>query len=363
MEPTKIVIRKGTLRNTLLNEGGVRQDAHDLLMGIYDRMVRSSEAKRDGLFPRGWDGRAVAQDLGRVLDMAENFTIAPDMYRLVVEAAKSMPPEVLLPYDLPSSHGYLILPEPLSVIDIRGVDLRIKTIVWAERSLGGRPGDRLPESRGIVIWLFTDMFDPADDLYRELIRRGEREYLALSPADSLIHCMSVGYGKLSWSRHPTSLVGTRLDALADIHDGTIIENESDPETGRWVVLTSTGHRVLVEPDPVVRFLQAFFSIIKTEIAAREDGYVNRAGQRTLRRMGLPPGAVTVIAFRRYKKGQHADDGLWTLTERHVRRGHWRRVWCGPKDDRFQRYTWINATLVGPEDAPLRVRDTVNILAR
>lgn len=363
MEPTKIVIRKGELRNTLLNAGNARQEAHDLLMGIYDGMVASSTRKGDQLFPPGWSGRDVAADLGRVLDLSENFTIAPDMYRMVVNAAKSMPPEVLLPYDLPSSHGYLILPEPLSMIDIRGVDLRIKTIVWAERSLGGRPGDRLPESRGIVIWLFTDMFDPADDLYRELIKRGEHKHLALSPADSLIHCMSVGFGKLSWSRHPASLIGTRLDALADIHDGVVLEDESNPDLGQWTVLTSSGHRVVVEPDPIVRFLQAFFSIIKTEIVAREDGYVNRAGQRTLRNMGLPPGAVTVIAFRRYKKGQHSDDGMWTLTERHVRRGHWRRQWCGPKDERFQRYIWIAPTIVGPDDAPLRVRDTVNVLAR
>lgn len=357
MNPDKLVMRKAELI-----ESGTRRE---VIQG-YENMCRSARLQGDNLFPPDATGESIARTISHTALMAENFTLSDDMGRLVKHAAMSMPPEPLLPYDLPSPSGYVVLPEPLEIRDIRGETLRIRSVLWEERNLGGRPGDRLPESRGLLLWMFTDLTDPRDPLFQRL-SKSDPGMLRILPEDSLVHAQSIGYGRLAWHTTPDQPIGRRL-AMADVHDGEIVEvhgGEGGYTKGasRYTIRTHDGTLVTVEPDPTVQWLQAFFHFVKSELAAKEDGYLRRGTLSLLRRMGQVPGPVTVITLRRMKGQQHADDGMWTLTERHVRRGHWRRQWYGPQDARFQRYVWINPTIVGPEDAPLRVRETVNVLAR
>src|SRR6188768_850824 len=91
-------------------------------------MVRSSRLQGDGLFPYAWSGEQVADDMVRQMRMAEMWSATPEMFDLIHHAAKSMPPQVLMREDLPTPVGFLHLPVPLWVNDIRGERLPITGI-------------------------------------------------------------------------------------------------------------------------------------------------------------------------------------------------------------------------------------------
>jgi hypothetical protein len=70
----------------------------------------------------------------------------------------------------------------------------------------------------------------------------------------------------------------------------------------------------------------------------------------------------VIQLRR-REG-HGETGTGrALTVRFPVRGHWRRIWCGPAENRYQRAVYVHPYLKGPDGAPLIRRERINALVR
>jgi hypothetical protein len=337
-----------------------------------DGMVHSSRQQGDGLFPPDWNGRQVAEDMQHTMKMAEMWTITPEMHHLISVAAQSMPPETLDRYDLPSQQGFLWLPEPLCLTDVRQERLNVQGILWSEREIG-RPGENpgrgVPEvTRGVVIHLFTVNGHPDDPMMtlKALDPEKYQNVMANTPSLSLIHSMSIAFNRLAWDLDTSEMEGVSPDdrsriareVMRSTHDVVEYEREED---GRWRVVTTDGHVVKAKPDEALQFLKAYFSMCRNEIAAVDRERGPKSTLRWLRRLGVPDAPVSVVRLRR-RQGSETGGG-WALTYRYLRRGHWRNQWYGSGEERHQRLIFIAPTVVGPEDGELRARDVVNLLQR
>lgn len=336
-----------------------------------DGMVKSSRVQRDNLFPPDWNGGEVAQDMQVSARMSELFTATPDMHALMMHASKSLPPQTLERTDLPSQHGFLYLPSDLTNIDIRGEEVRTRAIMWAEREIGhpgvDANGKGLEVGRGIVIWLFTEFGSQRDSLRRAGWSDADfAKARTFIPRMSLMHCMTVGFGHIAWDIDTSGVDGDPefkawfgRNVMRSIHDGEVIEQQAN---GSWLVRTADGNIVTTKPDPVIQYLKTYFHFYGSVLSEPDREHMPRSMARWFRRLGLPDGPVTVVRLRRRPHGPETGNG-WTLTYRHVRRGHWRKQWYGSGEHKFQRHIWISPTIVGPEDGELAVRDVVNLVQR
>lgn len=344
-------------------------------LSFLDAMVQSSRLQGDRLFPYEWTGEQVADDMVRQMRMAEMWTATPEMFDLIHHASKSMPPQELRREDLPSMQGFLWLPVPLPIKDIRGETLNIQGILWSEREMGRRgesPGAGMPDiGRGIVVWMFARMGDPTDPLRRQMGRQQMGRIMAESPLLSLYHSMSVAFGHKTWDVDTSGHSGTpqekadaarqalKMRRMHSAHDGTVISQDED---GLWQIRTAEGDILKAVADPTVQFLSAYFHFAKSELTTLDREWTPRSSARFFARLGLPDSPITVIRLRRRASGAETGRGS-ALSYRYVRRGFWRNQWYGSvtNNDRHQRAIWIAPTLVGPEDGPLRIRDVVNLV--
>lgn len=346
-----------------------------LHVSFCEAMVRSSRRQGDRLFPYEWNGEQVADDMVRQMRMAEMWSATPEMFDLIHHASKSMPPQELRREDLPSPQGFLWLPVPLPIKDIRGVTLQITGVLWSEREMGRRgesPGRRMPDvGRGIVVWMFARFGDRDDPVRERLTDRDIGHIVANSPLLSLYHSMSVAFGHKTWDVDTSEFNGTEqekadaarraLDSrrMRSAHDGEVVSQDAD---GLWQIRTADGNLIKAVADPTVQFLSAYFHFAKSELTTLDRERAPRSSARFFARLGMPDSPVTVVRLRRRASGGETGNGM-ALTYRYVRRGFWRNQWYGSHSlgTRHQRAIWIAPTLVGPEDGPLRIRDVVNLV--
>ena len=341
-----------------------------LSVDVLDAMSRSARQAGDNLLPREYGGREIAHDLLTMSSVSEMWTTTPEMQDVIMHAAKSLPPQTLTSEMLPSQAGWLYLPQPLFMHDIRGKQIPIRVIMWNERMLGREYEDvgvKERVARGVVISTFVLTGDQHDDLWREFRKQpgftGKEMsmVLASSPEASLLHMTSVAFGHLAWMVDVTGLDADEDErarvgrgAMRSMHDTRNLR-EAD---GGWVV--DFEHLVLpVEPEPIVQFLHSYFHFVKSHLTGLDHEALPRSSGRWLRRLGIPNSPVTVVRLRRREPGPETGNG-WQLTYRYLRRGHWRAQWYGSGDHRHQEHIWIQPTIVGPEDGELRQRDVVNL---
>jgi hypothetical protein len=297
------------------------------------------------------------------------WTATPDMVDLITHASESLPPQVLTRENVPSTHGFLYLPVPMVMNDVRGKPLPIYGIMWAEKELGhpGKsPGRGMPDTaRGLVISLFTLNGAPDDPANDARISAKDRQMMMVGvPTLSLVHSMSLAFGRVVWDVDTSDVDGTP-EEKADIarrvmrsaHDGDALEKEAD---GRWLIRTGEGHVIRAIPDPTVQFLHSYFHFVGSTLSSLDRERMPRSMARWLRRLGMPDDPITVVRLRRREPGAETGRG-GSLSYRYVRRGHWRRQWYGSGEGRYQQHIWIAPTLCGPEDGPLRVREVVNLV--
>jgi hypothetical protein len=349
----------------------VEMVSHPMSIRQLSYMIQSALRKGDHLFPPGYTGEAAAGDIEFITRMAELYTATPEMLDLIVHAAKSMPPTPLRREDLPSQSGFLWLPKAVRIVDIGGESVPVKAVSWHEETLGGRLEYSEPKAeRGVLLHLYVENGSEIDRAFSSLPPKIRHEVLAVSPRLGLVHVESVGFNRLTWTLDTRAMDATPEERgryarqMRDIHDGTLLgDGQAEPD-GSFKVQTREGHIIRVMPDPIVQFLAAYWHFVGSELTDIDRDPLPRSMIRWLRRLQMPEGPVSVVRLRR-RKGSGEGVGGWTLGYRHVRRGHWRLQWFGSDrlGTRHQQAIWISPTVCGPEDAPLRVRDVVNVVAR
>lgn len=333
-------------------------------------MIRRAANKRDHLFPPNYTGADAIHDILSISRLAELFTIAPQMLDLVDHASQSMPPQDLQREHVPSPHGFLWLPHPLRIIDIGGYSVPVQAITWHEVSLGGRPEyDEGEARRGLLLHMFVVNGGPEDGGLREKIGddRQFRQMIGKMGMLGLVHTQTIAFGQKMWNPDATALdlsPEERADVarkMRNLQDGEAIDGSMD-ERGTFLVRTSEGHVIRVAPDRVVQFLSAFFSFYRSNLAGFDRDFAPKSNLKWFRRLGIDNSPITVLRLRRREQGKETGRGV-ALSYRHVRRGHWRRQPYGPRSNPNYEYIWIQPTLVGDDDLPLRMRDVVNYVVR
>lgn len=338
-----------------------------------DAIVQSSRLKQDRLFPREWDGADLGEHIERTARMAEMWTATTEMMDLIVHASESLPPQVLKREAIPSQQGFLYLPVPLWITDIRGDRLPVRVIMWSERTIGREgesPGRGMPEvARGLVIDAFMVNGEDGDRAASMMPRAEWARIMAEVPSLSLFHSMSIAFDAKVWDVDTSGVQGTPDEKaevgrrvlhnrhyMRSLHDGDEVEQLPD---GRWLVRTADGHVVTAMADRMVQFLHAYFAFSSSTLSAFDRERLPKSQLRWMRRLGIPDSPISVLRLRRREQGDETGNG-GQLSYRHVRRGHWRRQWYGSGEGRYQQHIWIAPTIVGPADGELRIRDVVNL---
>lgn len=287
----------------------------------------------------------------RATHVAETFYVDPRMRDVVTAAASTLPDEPLLPEDMPTSHGFVLIPGGVGQVDTFGRLIVINAVLWM--TSGGK----------VDLLMLTDKYDRNDFYNNEAAEGGN------PPADDLPRFM------------PSSLLGITLNQTLptkqtfaatlppNVHveqreglNGTyqlhILREDGTPAHEDDVPDLDFGEH----PDPVSRWLVATWRLMQQSLATVREEEPTRQVKRQLQRRNQEAPRVSVIALRR-KTHPTPGEREVEWTHRWIRRGHWRQQPYKENDQWVKRAIWIHPTICGPEDKPLLVRDRVYSLKR
>lgn len=284
----------------------------------------------------------------RALSVAETYYVHPDMQAFAQMAAENFPDdEVIMKEDQPSEAGFMFLPARYRLLEMNGRLLIIHAILWVNHK----------------IWLINDKLDMEDQINISLMSEHPMEaYRAtvnMVGRWDIMGMINFNFGepmptKFRWS-------GAVFDPSARVF------TTMDPEQ-KNVVLMSDHFIDLQSPnqgsDSILTFLLAVWRLMQqtlTDVTEADD--IPRPDRRRAQKQHVPT-KVTIIRLRR--SAYHGHGTGESINYRTIVRGHWRRVWCGPRnepDKRYRRAVYVHPHFRGPEDAPLIIRDRVNALVR
>lgn len=300
------------------------------------------------------DGR-LAEIFRNVLAVAYPFYVEPHMTPVVTAAAESMPHEVLRPEDLPAQQGFLLLPDGLMSVDIRGQMLVHNALLWSVR--GG----------GVDMYWLTNKYDERDSINLRMRAEFGDDFTA-------IPLLGLGiYNRLEFGEPPPLSLGAKKVLPPEIsqHVRLVRDAKSNaiswswPEgydLGEWMREAASPH-----PDTTSMWMMALWRMMQQTLTDIREEPVDRPLRKQARRVQMQQNAVVVIKLRKRKGAE--GDGTFEYSHRFWRRGHWRNQWYGPRnggpDERYQRAIYIHPVLVNAEheDLPLLARERVYSLSR
>lgn len=221
---------------------------------------------------------------------------------LLTEVAPTMPPVSLTPEFIPAGQGFVCFARPIVGADSRtGAEVTIDYLQWQPLLLRGRPGI------SIVPW--GDPFERSSRV----------------PPSPL--------GRSDW------LLGTATDM-------------------RFDDVSDVVHRSVVEDR---RFLAALWQLTAQTITRSTETRIDKAARRRLERTGHEPSPVRLVNLARKASTRRSAaepagreySCQWPVV------GHWRQQPYGPGRS-LRKAIYIQPQIRGPEDKPLRVRDTVKV---
>lgn len=289
-----------------------------------------------------------------MLRFSEAYWVSADMMALAVAATEAMPDDAAIDrHLLPSDIGWLLLADPITVLDVRGKVLRFNAVSWAAKS---------EDSFAIVWW--TNKHDPVDSVNITMRKRlTDRQYARL-PTYQPVHIGSVVYNRPL----PQSITFGKNRVIPPDQEVSVTQGPDGSLT--WVFPEGMDGEDLVPrktPDPALQTLTVIWRLMRqTVVDLRES---DEKIPRNLRRMIAKQNTsdrVSVITLRKHVRGR--DQGRTVeWSHRFLRRGHWRHQWYGSnaKGNRRQEWVWVHPAIVNAahEDLPFLVRDHVSALIR
>jgi hypothetical protein len=267
--------------------------------------------------------------LADALDRAETYVVAPHISSKLWAMTKDFEPQPLLPQDMPSPQGFVILDEPLFIYDVSRKVFSVKAILWNINSAGS----------GVELFMFSDRDSDFDESSINLRKEVEPEWLG--PPLSLGHIQPWQFGKA---------ISRDLDDWESAREFQDLPPETVEDNFR-----------------VNAFLEVLWDFVQDIIPTTV--HSDRAQRRRMERSHLRLRDVNVVDLR-VKEGysvhdpdHEPEDVLWTHRWR-VRR-HKRRQWYGSTKDGTRRCEEIivESHVKGPEFLPLVEKDRVMMVRR
>jgi hypothetical protein len=298
------------------------------------------------------------QKMERGILMSLPFYIDPRMNALVTAAAESLPVDtVLRPENLPATHGFLLIPDGISEVDLRGQLMVHNAIAWFQRA------------GGVDVWFLSNKNDERDMLNIKHHRIFGDEMVRMFPT-----IMPAVYGRIEFGESvPFSIGGTKVLPPEVTAELTVIK---DPKTGSYAWAWPQGYdmdewianSIEVGPNPSMIWLMAVWLLMQQTIVDVRTEPVDRPLRKAAIKRKMKQSEVSVIALRKRKAASIEGESQIEWSHRWLVRGHWRQQWVGPRDgemgvERYQTPIWIHPHIKGPDNAPLLVRDHVYSLER
>lgn len=322
--------------------------------GVYENFIREmvpSLLNPDvgaPIIPATWDHHRVLSDLRTWADAARTYYVAPDMMRLAIGAMEQLPDDAEVRKESPMSpQGFLWMPEPLRIMDVRGRLLAVNAILWSAF------GD------GVTVWLLADKYDPLNDAFQRA-QGFDNDEMRTMPRLTPWHGMSIIFGKPL----PTTLM---LQGQKPIPPDVPVEVRQSP-TGdiAWAIgddgMVAEDMHPVAKPAHEAQFLTVLWRLMRQTVVSVREEEVGKRARRLAEKHLNPKRHVTVIELRKHEyhgKG----DRTWSLDHRVLVQGHWRWQWYGSGEDRWGDYIYIHPYVKGPDGAPLVMTDTVIGLLR
>lgn len=322
---------------------------------------------------------SMRQDVFRSgMTIAETYYLSADMQTLALAAstAPDFPEdETILVEDAPSDAGFLVFEEPFQMVELRGRVMLAHAALWLRNR----------------VWWLCDRKDPNDELNQELEAQFNHEEIQHFFRTSRYDLCSVDRFDYNEPMPTTytlpkgvipngSIVSFERDAKGDLvmrsslgfmlPDGSHAIGDNGTIVTRWdgnaigsTLYTMDGRDFgKLERNPNLKFLLTVWRLMQQTLSeVVRDESADKSTRRYAQRAGIIDTTVQVIQLRRRKSNP---TGTGTPLDHRVPvRGHWRRVWCGPAEDRTRRAVYIHPYIKGPADAPLIVRERINALVR
>lgn len=251
--------------------------------------------------------------------------VSPDVSDVLVQIAKTMPPDMLQEADLPMRNGFIVLGKPWEYLNFEAGTytgkIPIRAICWEKSDWVGQPDGTMKP--GVYVYLYAD---------RQWIESINGE-LGDGWKQPLIHCDMWAWTLDTWWEERTS-----PDQEADLH-------HASPHVGE-----------------MRRNLLALWRFMEDEIVLTRRNRMPRSSLRRWGRSGLDvpeDGSIVTIHLRRIRSHQDdADAQPIDWTHRWWVNGHKRyNPKTGKKD------IWVRPYLKGPEGLPIVVKKKVVVVDR
>jgi hypothetical protein len=340
-------------------------EAYDAQMGLW-RWVRSDAGLyylRRGLemmereVPAGTAEmlrKLYAAEERKLLD-AEPIFVSAEMCEVVDAAKAGFEPEVLLPTDLMTAHGFLYFEKPFVVKDRFDAPFKLKAISWSPL-LGNPRGRRdeldkaLDERQTLIDYLagrdYVQMWDEIEvegSTVKMIPESANPDGLAIT-----IYQEVPDNQREVWARSKAGKLG-RLPKLVGGH-----------YTPWWFGMSFEGNEVDSLGNPTGaewwwKIAQTTFRLMQQRLSTRSRYTPARAARREAKRYGFPDETeVLVVRLRREKSETSGPPtGEAHYSHRFIVHGFWRNQWY--PSAKMHRQIYISDFVKGPEDAPLVVR--------
>jgi hypothetical protein len=304
-------------------------------------------------------GDALRAYFARNIDLSLAFYVDPRMTELVTAAAESLPADtVLRMHDLPNSHGFLLVPSGIAEVDIRGQLMVHNVVCWFQRA------------GGVDLWFLSNKYDERDMVnIRQRMEFGPDAFKMFPELMPAVYQRIEFGGGVPWGFGGSKVLPPEIAAqMRVVHDP---KNKALAWTwpvgydmDEWVAESGE-----LQPSGPAVWMFALWRLMQQTIVEVGSESVDRGLRKAAVKRKMKQQTVTVIKLRKrkYVKGDGEPQEVeWS--HRWLRRGHWRQQWVGPMNgemgvDRYQVPIFIHATICGPEDKPLLVRDHVFSLER
>lgn len=269
-------------------------------------------------------------NLDKMLWQADPVYVTNDMMDLLEAALPSFEPEVFHEEDVFLHSGFVYLPRPVVIKDVRGLGVAHRAIGWMQAA---REGDGVPATY-VSTWadLNVDTDDYIDHETPEIQRKLREHFgqaMVLNYASPMIYGMT-----------PREMLSDTF--VAPLDQGTTRLPPRDPD------------RLEQATFDILSFLQCLWRLLGQRVAVGIQQRPPRAQRRRAEKVRYPDKYVTVITLRRPRRPANEDGDHQPVdwSHRWFVEGHWR--WQPYKDGTVKQI-WISPYIKGPEDKPLVIR--------
>lgn len=317
----------------------------------YGTYFLESINRRNGreMYGREYYERAMSA-IGPWLGSSESYLIDRKIGQLLWSAASTMPVQGVLPQDLPTPHGFLVLESPIHFLDIHGRRMSVSGILWHSITDDG--------VGGMNVLYFTDVYDMSDDYQAKLIETPGYTDQRMSL------CHAEGF---HWGQRPNMNTETDDVDWDEVRNLAIEagDNMSEETIARYKDPASfaeyTRGSMLVW-----QFLTAFWTFSKQKIVQpyrhAPDKWLRKRIERS--KLGLT-GDVNVVRLRAHEgRRSEPGDSLVEWSHQWIVRGHWHRYWVNDeRGGKVLQARYLEPYRKGPDDKPLIIKDTVFVVNR